>query len=70
MGAIQGSSHKKLYQELGFKSLKSRRWYKRLCCMHKIMKKAPKCLTNLIPKGHQSFRTRTNRTYTNILLPN
>ena len=24
----------------------------------------------MIPKSHQSFRTRTNRTYTNILLPN
>ena len=36
-GAIQGSSRKKRYQELGFESLKSRRWYKRLCCMYKIM---------------------------------
>ena len=60
-GAIQGSSREKLYQELGLESLKSRRWYKRLCCMYKIMKKkAPHYLTNLIPKSHQSFRTRTN----------
>ena len=29
-GAIQGSSCKKLYQELRFESLKSRRWYRRL----------------------------------------
>ena len=39
-GAIQGSSREKLYQELGLESLKSRRWYKRLCCMYKIMKKS------------------------------
>ena len=29
--AIQGSSREKFYQELEFESLKSRRWYKRLC---------------------------------------
>ena len=61
-GAIQGSSREKLYQELVLESLKSRRWYKRLCCMYKIMKKkTPDHLTNLTPKNHQSFRTRTNR---------
>ena len=38
-GAIQGSSREKLYQELGLESLKSRRWYRRLCCMYKTMKK-------------------------------
>ena len=39
-GAIQGSSREKLYQELGLESLKSRRWYRRLSCMYKIMKKS------------------------------
>ena len=39
MGAIQGSSREKLYQELGLESLKSRRWYKRFRCMYKIMNK-------------------------------
>ena len=38
-GAIQGSSRGKLYEELGLESLKSRRWYMRLGCMYKIMKK-------------------------------
>ena len=28
-GAIRGSSREKLYQELGFESLKQRRWYKK-----------------------------------------
>ena len=60
-GAIQGPSREKIYQELGLKSLKSRRWYKRLCCMFKIMNgKAPNYLTNLIPKCNQLVRTRTN----------
>ena len=36
-GAIQGTSRDKTYQELRLESLKSRRWYKRLVCMFKIM---------------------------------
>ena len=37
-GSMQGTSRRKIYQELGLGSLKSRRWYKRLGCMFKIMK--------------------------------
>ena len=60
-GAIQGSSREKVYQELGLESLKLRRWYKRLCCMFKIMNEnAPHYLINLIPKCTQLVRTRTN----------
>ena len=60
--AIKGSSREKIYQELGFESLKSRRWYKRLCCMYKIMNdKAPSYLKNLIPKYTLTVRTRGNR---------
>ena len=36
-GALQGASHDKIYQELGLQSHKSRKWYKRLVCMFKIM---------------------------------
>ena len=50
-GAIHGTSRDKTYQELGLEPLKSRRWYKRLVCMFKIMnQKAPNYLINLIPK--------------------
>ena len=49
-GTIQGTSQEKLY-ELGFETLKSRRWLRRLCCMYKIINIGiPKCLTDLIPK--------------------
>ena len=37
-GAIRGSSREKLYQELGFESLKSRRWYRKLCLFFKHKK--------------------------------
>ena len=47
---IQGTSHEKIYQELELESLKSRRWYKRLSCMFKIMNsEVPNYLLNLIP---------------------
>ena len=60
-GAIQGTSHDKIYAELGLESLKARRWYKRLSCMFKIMnKQAPNYLINLIPKCNQIMRTRNN----------
>ena len=60
-GAIQGTSREKIYQELGLESLKNRRWYKRLCCMFKIMnEEAPKYLTNMIPKDQQTIVTRNS----------
>ena len=58
-GVIQSTSHEKIFQELGLESLKSRRWFKRLCCMFKIMKnEASNYLISLIPKRKQTFNTR------------
>ena len=37
--ALRGSSREKLYQELGLKTLQQRRWYRKLCCFYKILKK-------------------------------
>ena len=60
-GAIQGTSRDKLNQELGLESLKSRRWYKRLCCMYKIItEKTPNYLINLIPKCDPTIKTKNN----------
>ena len=60
-GARQVTSRDKIYQELGLKSLKSRRWYKRLSCMFKLIKKEdPNYLINLIPKCEAAIRTRNN----------
>ena len=50
-GAMQGTSRHNIYQELGIESLKSRRWYKCLSCMLKIIKEeAPNYFINLVPK--------------------
>ena len=45
-GAIQGTSRETIFVELSLKSLKSRRWFLRLCCMFKNNKKS----RNRIPK--------------------
>ena len=34
-GAISGSSKEKIYQELGFESIRVRRWYRKLCLFFK-----------------------------------
>ena len=61
--AIQGTSREKNFQELGLESPNSRRWYKRLSCMFKIMNnKALNDLFNLIPKSQPTITTRNNHT--------
>ena len=60
-GTIQATSCDKLYQELGIESLKSRRWYKYLSCMFKIMTKEVRdFLIDLIPNYEQTITTRNN----------
>ena len=67
-GAVRGSSREKLYQELGLESLKSRRWYRKLCLFFKLKKnKHPSYLFDMIPKV---LSTRTTRNYNNIPLFN
>ena len=50
---------KKIFQKLGLESLKSRRWFRCLCCIFKIMKnEAPNCIISLILSCNQIFNTR------------
>ena len=58
-GAIRGISRKKMYQELGLESLKSRRWFKKLCHFYKIFnEKCPQYLFSLIPTFRRVHNTR------------
>ena len=60
-GAIRGSSREKLYQELGLESLKSRRWYRKLCLFFKLKKnKHPSYLFDMIPKVLSTWTTRNH----------
>ena len=60
-GAIRGTSEEKLYQELGFDSLQSRRWFRKLSLFYKIIKsQSPPYLYHLIPKPLTSYFTRNS----------
>ena len=58
-GAIRGTSTEKIYQELGLESLKSRRWFRKLCHFYKIFnEKSSSYLFNLIPNFNKVLNTR------------
>ena len=60
-GSIQGTSKVKLYKELGLESLKSRTWFRRLCCFYKIKTFGlPSYLSNLISSGFHSYNTQNS----------
>ena len=60
-GAIKGSSTEKLYQEFGIEHLRSRRWFRKLCLLYKIIKsKSPPYLFNLIPRSSRLHTTRNS----------
>ena len=66
--AIQSTSREKSYKELGFETLKPRRWLKKLCCFYKIKNNGiPSYLAELIPESHL-HTTRNNKKCYNISL--
>ena len=61
-GAIRGTSSKKLYQELGLESLRSRRSLRKLCLFYKIYKnKSPSYLYDLISDKGKFYSTRSSQ---------
>ena len=60
-GAVGGTSREKLYQELGLKSLRKRRWHRKLFYFFKIFKgQSPEYLFRLLPRVSKQYNTRTN----------
>ena len=60
-GAIRGSSKEKLFQELGFEYLSSRRWLRKLRLFYKIVvNKLPNYLYNYVSIVNQSYQTRSS----------
>ena len=58
-GAIRGSSKEKLYQELDFQYLSSRRSLRTLCLFYKIVgNKSPNYLCNYVSTVNRSYQTR------------
>ena len=58
-GTIKETSQSKLYGELGFESLKSRRWFRKLCTFFKLTTSGlPEYLFDLIPQNNDLYNTR------------
>ena len=58
-GAIKGTSQQKIYNKLGFESLRFRRWFRRMCAFYKIKTtQLPSYLYDLIPKSNHNYNTR------------
>ena len=64
-GAIKGTSQSKLYSDLGFESLKFRRWFKKLCTLFKIKATGkPEYLFYIIPKTNHLYNARLSENVT------
>ena len=60
-GAVRGTSREKLYQELGSESHQQRRWYRKLCCLFKIIKnQSPSYLFQLVPSPNIRYFSRNS----------
>ena len=58
-GTIRGSSKEKIYQELGFESLRVHQWCRKFCVFYKVWNNGhPQYLFNLIPVTRTLYSTR------------
>ena len=58
-GAIKGTSQLKIYNKLGFESLKFRKWFRQLFVFYKIKtNQIPKYLYELLPTESHTYSTR------------
>ena len=60
-GAVQGTSHERLYEELGLESFSDRRWVRKLTFFYKIIKgNSPQYLSNYLKGNNNSvYNTRS-----------
>ena len=59
--SCQYNAKEKLYQELGFEYLNSRRWLRKLCTFYRIVRnKSPCCLYKYILPGKRAYLTRNS----------
>ena len=59
-GAIRRTLSEKLFQELGLETLKSRRWFRKLYLIYKILySKSPSYLFKLIPENNNPYASRS-----------
>ena len=65
-GAIRGTSKEKLYQELGFESLQSGRWFRKLSSYKILKNKSSPHLCHLISKPLTPYFTRNSENLPSI----
>ena len=59
-GAIKGSSTEKIYEELGLETLKSRRWYRKMSFLYKVLKnESPSYLFQNTPNAQRQSHRQT-----------
>ena len=59
IGAIQGTLHNCLYNEIGIESLSSARWCRKLCAIYKLLStQCPKYVLDIIPSSKSFYDTR------------
>ena len=59
--AVRGTSREKLYQELGFELFQQRRWYRKLCCLFKIINnQSPRYLFQLVLSPNTTYFVRNS----------
>ena len=64
IGAIKGSFRDKLCQELRLESLQNRRWFRKLCIFHRIVKeKSWKYLFDLTPPNSNLCKTKISQNF-------
>ena len=60
-GAVRVTSREKLYQELGFEFLQQRHWYRKLCCLFKVINnQSPSYLFQLVPSPNTRYFARNS----------
>ena len=58
-GAIRGSSTEKIYDELSLEYSKSRRWYRKMNCLYKVVKtESPSYLFDFMPNSDRQCQTK------------
>ena len=59
--AVRGTSRENLYQELGFELFQQRRWYRKLCCLFKIINnQSPRYLFQLVLSPNTTYFVRNS----------
>ena len=62
LGVVRGTSREKLHQDLGLQSLQQRHWYRKLCCLFKVISNhSPSYLFQLVLSKNIKYFARNSK---------